>query len=192
MNIRIMIQVMQIHTFNFKFLLALFCLLLVQIATAQTFENDQESEEISGDEIIIDNTNVNTQVLNDLGFETNFAPDPSTIVGNLVTIQQIGDLNNVSVSTTTASSDIAIIQNGNTNDIELSYTTNSVFARLNQQGNSNQVIDFVANPNADPALDLTQQGDNLSFERYGTNNLTNSLQFTQTEASPAIIVRSYQ
>ena len=187
-HITIILNKRTLKFYGFAFIL----FLLPSISMAQTFENEQESEEVNGDEIIIDNNNVNTQVLNDLGFVLDFAPDPTTIIGNLVTVEQTGQFNLAIVSTITENSDVAVVQNGDNNAINLSYNTSSVFARLNQQGNTNQVIDFVSNPNANPALDLTQQGNNLSFERYGTNSLTNSLQFTQTAASPAIIVRSYQ
>lgn len=180
------------NEFSFKLILVLSFCLLTNLSMGQTFANDPESEEVNGEEIIIDNTTVNTDVLNALGFETNFAPEPSTIIGNLVSVQQIGDFNTANVTAITQSSDISLLQNGNNNEIDLTYNSQSVFALLNQQGNSNQIIDFVADPNSNPALDLTQQGNNLSFERYGVNNLTNSLRFTQTEASPAIIVRSYQ
>lgn len=176
----------------YQFLVALLVGLFTQLSIAQTFENDTQSEEVSGEEIIIDNTTVDTNVLNALGFQTSFAPQPNTIVGNLVTIRQIGDFNRVNIATRTQSSDINVSQNGANNEVDLSYNSQSVFALLNQQGDSNRIIDFVSEPNANPALDLTQQGNNLSFERYGVNNLTNSLKFTQTPASPAIIVRSYQ
>lgn len=180
-------------TFSLKYVLLLsLCYLYTQYSTAQTYANEPASEEVTGEEIIIDNTNVNTDLLNSLGFETDFAPEPSTIVGNLVSVQQIGDFNNVNVTAITQSSDISITQNGNRNEVDLVYNSQSVFALLNQQGNSNQIIDFVSDPAANPALDLTQQGNNLTFERYGVNNLTNSLRFTQTEASPVIVVRSYQ
>lgn len=176
-----------------KLLVILSFFLLCHITTvAQTYENEPESEEVNGDEIIIDNTNVNTDVLNSLGFETDFAPPPSTIIGNLVSVQQIGDFNIANVTAITQTSNISVVQSGNSNQVDLTYNTLSVFTSLNQLGNANQVIDFVSDPNSNPALDLTQQGNNLSFERYGVNNLTNSLKFTQTEASPAIIVRSYQ
>lgn len=177
---------------TYQFLLALLLCMCAQLSLSQTFENDTESEEVTGEEIIIDNTTVDTNVLNALGFQTDFAPQPNTIVGNLVSIRQIGDFNSANVATRTQNSDIDVFQNGNNNEIDLNYNSQSAFALLSQQGNSNRIIDFVSEPNSNPALDLTQQGSNLSFERYGVNNLTNSLKFTQTEASPAIIVRSYQ
>lgn len=170
-------------------MLLLFCL-IAQHSISQTYANDPDSEEVNGEEIIIDNTNVNTEVLNALGFATDF--NPGIIVGSSVNIQQIGDFNRANITTKTQSSDITVIQNGNGNEVDLTYNTQSVFTLSNQQGNFNRIIDFVSDPNASPSLDLKQQGSNLSFERYGSNNLTNSLKFTQTEASPAIIVRSYQ
>jgi len=177
---------------QYQFLIALLMGLCTQLSISQTFENDTQSEEVTGEEIIIDNTTVDTNVLNSLGFQTDFAPQPNTIVGNSVNIRQIGDFNRVNVATRTQSSDVNVFQNGNNNDVDLNYNSQSVFTLLSQQGNSNRIIDFVSEPDANPALDLTQQGSNLSFERYGVNNLTNSLKFSQTEASPAIIVRSYQ
>lgn len=178
------------------FTLRRLCTVLVFAITcttfAQTYENDKGSEDVNGEEIVIDNDNVSLEVFSNLGFDTSFSPNPDNIVGNLVSIQQIGDFNTVNVFSATESSTIDITQEGSSNEIDLRYNTRTVFALLNQQGNFNSITDFVSDSNANPAIDLTQNGNNLSFERYGVNSLTNSLRFTQTEASPAIIVRSYQ
>ncbi len=177
---------------NVRLQISVICLLFFSITFSQTYENEPETDNVNGEEIVIDSDNVSPEVLSNLGFDTSFAPNPEEIVGNLVTIQQIGDFNRANIFTATQSSDINITQEGNSNEVDLSYTALSVFTQLNQQGNFNFVTDFVADENATPALDLTQDGNNLSFERYGVNSLTNSLRFTQTEASPTIIVRSYQ
>lgn len=171
------------------------CISLLCISSlvySQTFENDPETEEVTGEEIIINSENVSPQILSNLGFDTSFSPPTEAIIGNQVFIRQIGSFNEASVIAATENSDIIVNQDGNSNEIDLRYNAQNVFARVNQQGDFNFVSDFVVDGQSSPALDLTQEGNNLSFERFGVNNLTNSLRFNQTEASPAIIVRSYQ
>lgn len=156
---------------------------------AQTYANDDENA-VSGEEIVIDNATVNPEVLTSLGFQE--TTDRTTALqGNLVRVQQIGEGNFVNVATATQASDITINQEGNFNNIQLNYRTQSVFVDLYQKGNTNTVLDFVSDANATPQLELTQEGSNLSFERFGSNSLTESLKFKQTQASPSIIVRSY-
>ena len=173
-----------------------FLLLCNSSLLSQTFEDDPDTEEIDGTEIVIDETNVGLDVLNNVLNGFGISSDPSALNPNLNTnsvfIQQIGDFNQASIFTSTVGSDINISQQGESNAISLDYRTNTAIANITQLGNENTLIDFVINPIEDISLDLQQQGDNLTFERFGTNSITRSLQFIQTEASPTLIIRSFQ
>ena len=65
-------------------------------------------------------------------------------------------------------------------------------ADLTQNGDNNLIKDYVYDSSEDIYLNLQQDGDNLTFDKFGSNELTKSLQFRQTEASPKIIIRSFQ
>ena len=49
----------------------------------------------------------------------------------------------------------------------------------------------IIDANAEISLNLIQNGDNLKFDKFGSNSITKNIKFTQTEASPTIIIRSF-
>lgn len=153
---------------------------------AQTY-NDEKTVE----EKVVDGNNLNRTFLQSLGISG--APDPrsQTVQGNTVFLTQIGEANNLSVRTSTEASEINVTQNGNSNQASMSYVANTAVANLTQNGNFNQFSDFVNNRNLDVTLDLVQDGDNLTFQRQGANNLTKSIKFRQTEGTPDLIIRSF-
>ncbi|MET7028164.1 hypothetical protein [Sediminicola luteus] len=120
-------------------------------------------------------------------------PNPriDEVQGNNVLLRQIGDYNKVAVIAKTDRSEINLQQNGNYNRTGLLYWTETAYADLQQNGDFNTIKDFVINPNLEVNLELIQNGDDLYFERFGANNLTKSMKFIQTDASPTIIVRSF-
>jgi len=126
-----------------------------------------------------------------LGFNTVPNPKTATLRGNLVSVRQVGELNDAIIRTETNASEVNLLQLGNANAVNLEYKTNTAIADLIQRGNNNRIRDFVIQKNEDVSLDLIQNGDNLNFERNGVNNITKSLKFRQTEASPTIIIRSF-
>jgi len=169
--------------------LCLFGLILTSCAgslMAQTYA-DEESEEDRLKRVELSSP----ELLQSLGI--NNAPNlrNQQIQGNSVFLRQIGDLNQVSVDTDTEASEITINQEGNRNITSLTYQTKTAVATLNQLGDFNTIIDFASDPQADVSLDLTQEGSFLNFQREGINELTKSLKFRQTEASPTIIIRSF-
>ena len=151
---------------------------------SQTFLNSDNNSETGGDELT-------PAILADMGVFTSSNPRNTEITGNSVFLTQIGEMNEVLVTTNTISSEIKIIQNGNSNKTELNYYTLTAVADLVQNGDFNNIKDLVSNPDMDISLELTQQGDNLNFVREGVNELTKSLKFIQTEASPSLIIRSF-
>ena len=114
-----------------------------------------------------------------------------SIESNSVVLRQIGDFNKATVVTSTEKSELILQQNGDRNRLSLLYDTRAVFADISQRGNENVLKDFVIDPEIDVTLELQQEGDGLYFERFGANNLTKSIRFNQTAASPVVIVRSF-
>ncbi|WP_438711446.1 hypothetical protein ACSTS3_01365 [Aquimarina muelleri] len=125
--------------------------------------------------------------------EMNTITDKSTLPNgiNTVFIQQIGSGNNVISNIIAESSDIKIYQNGNQNDIEINESAREIEKNIIQSGTNNSVIDFSFNPNISTKLELIQDGNNLIFERFGSNELSKTLKFKMTGEARTIIVRSF-
>lgn len=165
------------------------CVTTVSGSVAQTY-NDNDGE-TTGNEVVLEGTQVNQAALANLGIFTSVNPRSATLTGRSVFLTQIGDLNQVSVDVTAEASEINIVQNGNENFTGLQYVANTAIANLVQNGNQNVIVDFANVPETDISLDLTQNGDGLNFQRQGVNELTKSLRFTQTEGTPSLIIRSF-
>jgi len=132
-----------------------------------------------------------TTIFNALGIDNIPNPLNENLIGSQVFLQQIGDFNDVNISVSAAASDISVVQNGNLNNTFLNYQVQTVITDIIQNGDGNVLSDFVIDPQENISLEVQQQGNFLTFERFGSNELTKSLRFIQTEASPSIIVRSF-
>lgn len=161
----------------------------IPTVSGQTYKSEENNP--NGDKNMIQGEMVSPEMLKNLGIMTTPNPKNTLIQGNSVYVRQIGDFNTTRIATSTNASEINLLQKGDYNDTNLDYTANTAVADLIQNGNNNRIRDFVNNPDADISLDLVQDGNYLNFEREGVNELTKSLKFRQTEASPTIIVRSF-
>lgn len=161
-------------------------LLTGPLAIAQTYTPEKENN-ADGTEVVLQGRNVSPEVL---GIFTAPNPRNATILGNSVFLRQVGDFNTASIRTHTNASEIKLLQKGNSNDTQVDYNANTAIADLVQDGDFNTIKDYANSPEMDISLDLVQEGNNLKFERQGVNELTKSIKFKQTEASPTIIVRS--
>ncbi len=168
----------------------LFCICSVTLSTyAQTYKDNYNEREKDITELGL--LRINPTLFTLFGIDANPGPSAQEIQGNAVFLKQVGDFNKAAVITKTENSAIKIVQNGNYNRTGLLYWTETAYADLQQNGDYNTIKDFVINPNLDVNLELIQNGDDLYFERFGANNLTKSMKFIQTDASPSIIVRSF-
>ena len=131
------------------------------------------------------------ELFQSLGIDNSVNPKNATLTNNAVFVRQIGEGNRAAISTETNASEINLIQNGNQNGADLDYTANTIYTNIRQNGDYNIVKDFVYDPSVDASLELKQEGGNY-FERFGTNEITKSLKFKQTQNSPDIIIRSYK
>ncbi len=156
---------------------------------SQTYNDDEQTTE---DEVIeIEVSNATPTLFGNLGINNDINPRNSQIQGNSLFLTQIGELNVANISTATVSSEINVRQEGTGNRTDLFYQARTAIADIEQTGDFNVVLDVVNSPSEDVSLQLEQQGDNLRFERIGVNSITKSLIFRQTEASPSLIIRSF-
>ena len=160
-----------------------------QLSWSQTYSSDVNSENSEA------STTVNGQEFSQSQFASFFDTTPNTrlesIQSNSLVIEQVGSNNNVSAKVATRASDINVYKNGLNNNIGLTYKVDAVVATLEQNGNENTILDYVIDPSAKVSLELKQNGNNLTFDKFGTNNITKNIKFNQTEASPTIIIRSF-
>ncbi len=112
--------------------------------------------------------------------------------GNQIFLEQIGDDNSIGVHITSERRNINLIQNGNENYINLTSNVKSVSADVVQNGNNNFLMDDVFGVSQDISLQLKQNGDNLHFERHGSNSIGDNLKFEINGNSKAIIIRNFQ
>ena len=115
----------------------------------------------------------------------------SILNGSSVFIEQIGFNNDTSITTIAENANIKTFQNGNFNSLTLAYTVNSVVADVKQLGNNNRVFDYANSPSQDISFKISQEGNNLTTEKYGTNSLTESMNFKQTGFNKTVIIRSF-
>ncbi|CAM4267296.1 hypothetical protein [Gillisia hiemivivida] len=169
----------------FLFLLIAFS----QLANSQTYLNAGTG---SSEELLLKNDNLTLAALNGLGIFNNQNLRNIEITGNEVFLTQIGDFNQADIKTITASSEIIINQLGASNWATVDYEVNTAIANFVQNGDFNTIHDYVISPEADISLELTQEGNGKYFERNGVNELTKSLKFNQTDATPILIINSYK
>lgn len=113
-------------------------------------------------------------------------------VGNQIFIQQIGQGNNIEANTSSGNKDLKLIQYGNKNFISLKSNAENLHGAIVQKGDNNTSFDFTTNSSQDISTDLLQQGNNLHFERYGSNSIGNDLKFIQSGDTKSIIVRNFK
>lgn len=176
------------------FFFFLLLLSVAQISYSQNYSEDEEDTNETTETSVTQSDGTVVEVSPDFFstfFNTQANEKLNLVEGNSVFIRQIGESNIVAAGIQSNASDINIAQNGDLNNIQLQYNVDKVVTDLTQNGNSNLIKDYVIDPNAEVSLELQQNGDNLTFDKFGSNNITKNIKFTQTEASPTIIIRSF-
>lgn len=116
----------------------------------------------------------------------------SNLPSNQVFIDQVGRQNSANVQVTARETNVQYNQSGIGNSIDVSVNLQTYNSVVNQSGNYNQVFDQMWDSEANASLQLNQQGENLHFERFGTNSIGNKLEFNMTGNARSIIVRNFK
>jgi len=159
------------------------CLLFFGNSFAQSTENQEESLVESRQQFITINqlqSNTASQIVRE-----------NTAGTNAVFIQQIGTNNQVYSNITAQSSDIRLQQNGEQNLIDINETSREIEKFVTQNGSNNTITDFSFSPDISTSLEIVQEGNNLTFERFGSNELSKNLKFRMSGNDRTIIVRSF-
>ena len=118
--------------------------------------------------------------------------NPSTAnAGNTIFITQIGEDNYTNATVTSANASQNIIQFGSSNYSASHLNTKNLNATILQFGSGNYYSDYAINANETIDLELTQQGENLNFERFGVNSTTKNLKVKMKGTDRTVIVRSF-
>lgn len=111
---------------------------------------------------------------------------------NEIFIQQIGVQNTIASNITSTSATVNLNQNGNHNFIDLNITAKSYLSDLDQTGDYNNIFENIYAPSSNISLNLSQNGTNNHFERYGSNSIGDKIEFNMNGNDTAIIVRNFK
>ncbi|WP_179345605.1 hypothetical protein [Winogradskyella ursingii] len=110
---------------------------------------------------------------------------------NVAIIQQVGFGNNALTNTISASSNINYLQVGAKNFINSQNIVANTNEKVLQTGINNSLINFSFGNVSTSNLDVIQVGNNLKFEKFGSNAQTNALKFRMTGKNQTLFVRSF-
>lgn len=113
------------------------------------------------------------------------------ISSNQVFINQVGQDNRIEARIIAENSDVTYNQTGMNNYVDVNVNLKEYQSVVNQVGDNNQVFDQMWDTDASASLQLNQQGENLHFERFGSNSIGNNLEFNMTGNTRSIIVRNF-
>lgn len=139
---------------------------------------DQISNFLQLEQVNQDNTNTSSRTLNSFS-------------NNNISIEQIGFDNVVISNTVSTNSSLTYLQEGNENTIESINNITTISENITQKGNNNRVTNFSFGNVDTTNLNIIQEGNNLIFNKFGTNALTNDLQFKFQGSDQIITIRSF-
>tara|TARA_R110000772_G_scaffold107481_1_gene209852 strand:- start:750 stop:1223 length:474 start_codon:yes stop_codon:yes gene_type:complete len=117
----------------------------------------------------------------------NVEPQRNSVIAVQVGLNNVG---NVYVKSSKAL--VNLSQYGNNNVVDLNYDVYQINSTIAQQGSNNSVVDYVFSPNDAVNTFITQNGNNLSVQKFGANSITNGLQINMTGSDKTIIVNSFK
>lgn len=112
---------------------------------------------------------------------------------NNLYIEQVGSNNTVHSSISSPDAIVNLGQGGNDNNIDLQLESEIIRYNVEQTGNNNYLRDHTYAP-SEPIikLNLQQNGNENQVLKYGTNSITNNLEFNVIGDSKTLIIRSFQ
>ena len=170
-----------------KVILNLFrCVLLMAtfIANSQDYSNNSSSRHLT--DVFVEQSVVSSQVTLDPTVQS---------VNSFAYVTQVGSGNQslFTGSQTSSSSQVVRVQLGQNNSIDATYR--NVFdlnEMIFQRGKNNKIVHFSNELTAKVSLNIVMIGDDLSFEQYGTNELSNKLDVKMTGFGREVIVQNFK
>lgn len=111
---------------------------------------------------------------------------------NNIFIQQVGNRNYISTNTELTESMLKFSQMGDDNSIDFLALSRSATGTIEQVGNNNRSFDFAISQDQEISRNLTQNGNQLHFENYGSNSIGNKLEFRMNGDFNSVIVRNFK
>ena len=111
--------------------------------------------------------------------------------GNSVFVNQIGEENFQNTTGSSVNSNQIIMQHGSYNYSDSYLNTENINTTVSQSGVRNNYNDYSIRSHQAIDLELIQQGENLSFDRFGVNATTKNLKVKMKGNDRTVIVRSF-
>ncbi|WP_378186907.1 hypothetical protein ACE939_00990 [Aquimarina sp. W85] len=108
-----------------------------------------------------------------------------------VFIKQVGETNTAFIDVLSNSYNIEINQTGTYNHVDIEEAALQISKKITQEGNYNSYIDNSYSNTQFSVMDLSQEGDNLYFEKFGSNSLSDKIKLKMTGTSKTIILRNF-
>lgn len=130
------------------------------------------------------------QVLAQMQIDLDKKPETERSSGIFIT--QVGDYNRANAAVSAAENQLALKQGGTANIIELRANVKQLEGEVVQQGSGNYILDFFNDPKLEVPLGVKQTGNNLHFERHGTNSIGSKIKIDMNGSSRSVIVRNFK
>ncbi|MDT0678123.1 hypothetical protein [Autumnicola musiva] len=111
---------------------------------------------------------------------------------NNIFIEQLGENNFVKSAISSSTGQAKLIQDGMENEIYIDLQAEKVRYNVIQIGNNNYLQDHTYTSYKTAEFNLYQNGNKNEVLKYGTNSITNQLEFNIKGDSKSLIIRSYQ
>lgn len=112
--------------------------------------------------------------------------------GNNVFIEQVGQNNEILTVVSSNDAVVNLKQNGTNNDIVLHVRANYIREDIEQIGNNNTFFDFVNNSAGKNHFGLQQHGNNIHVEKFGSNSISEKMNFKIEGDYKSLIIRNFK
>lgn len=176
---------------KYSFFLILLCVVSISFSQERREEDNSQTKQVSNIYTYRETVSNYLQIsqINSRGNQRNRSVNQNN--RNISIIQQVGDANRALTNTVSGLSDIQYLQVGNENTINSFNSTFNATERIIQNGQNNSVSNFSFGTVNNANLNVTQNGNNLKFKKFGTNAQTNGIKFKFSGNNQNVTVRSF-
>ena len=112
------------------------------------------------------------------------------VQGNLISIDQIGDANQVFIEAQADLSLINVSQRGENNTLYAEIDANQINQTVLQEGDNHNFTDFSTNSRIHN-LEVVQQGNNQNLILYGGNGLSENMKIRMEGTTQSLVIRNF-
>lgn len=123
--------------------------------------------------------------------QENAATSLQANLNKTVLIRQVGETNTAFLNVFSDSYSIEVIQTGDYNTVDVNETALQISKNIIQTGDHNTYFENSFTSGEHTMMHLNQEGDNLYFEKFGSNALSDKIKLKMTGNSKTILLRNF-